>query len=205
MTLSIYQLKPRFQRLLSPFLRTLAGAGITPNQVTLAACALSVTYGIALAVAPHKRALLWGMPLLLLLRMALNAIDGMLANATASKTRLGALLNESCDQCSDVALYLPFALLPGLSSTLTVLVVVAGLLAEFSGVLVVTIGAPRGFEGPMGKSDRAFGFGLLSVLLATNAAAFWFKALLSTMLALSAWTVANRLRRGLQVSAPATP
>jgi CDP-diacylglycerol--glycerol-3-phosphate 3-phosphatidyltransferase len=165
MSISIYQLKPRFQQLLRPFLNLLARIGVTPNQVTLAAMALSVGYGAALALAPQCMGLWLGLPFFLLLRMALNAIDGMLANATGNKTALGALLNELCDQVSDVALYLPAALLAGVSSQLVVLVVVCALLVEFAGVLASSIGVARRFDGPMGKSDRAFSFGLLGLLV----------------------------------------
>ena len=122
MSISIYQLKPRFQQLLRPFLKLLTRIGVTPNQVTLAAMMLSLGYGAALALTPQWLGLWLGLPFFLLLRMALNAIDGMLANATGNKTALGALLNELCDQVSDVALYLPAALLAVVSSQLVVLV-----------------------------------------------------------------------------------
>ena len=39
---TIYQLKPAFQNLLRPIVRRLAAAGVTANQVTLAAFVLSV-------------------------------------------------------------------------------------------------------------------------------------------------------------------
>src|SRR5438067_13119714 len=123
MPLSIYQLKPRFQQLLRPMLASLAKGGVTPNQVTLGAMLLSLVYGFALASAPNTTALWFCLPLFLLLRMGLNAIDGMLATATGNKTALGALLNELCDQVSDAALYLPFAMAGGIAASLVVLVV----------------------------------------------------------------------------------
>lgn len=42
------------------------------------------------------------------IRMALNALDGMLARECNQQTRLGAILNETGDVISDIALYLPF-------------------------------------------------------------------------------------------------
>jgi CDP-diacylglycerol--glycerol-3-phosphate 3-phosphatidyltransferase len=204
MSLSIYQLKPRFQQVLRPVLATLARLGITPNQVTLGAMALSLAYGAALAHAPERTALWYGLPLFLLLRMALNAIDGMLATATGNKTVLGALLNEMCDQVSDAALYLPFALAADVSAPLVVLAVVAALLTEFAGVLAQATGATRRFDGPMGKSDRAFAFGLLALLVAAGAGPAWMNGLLALVLALAVLTVFNRLRRALGACAPAT-
>ena len=66
---------------------------------------------------------------------------------------------------ADAALYLPFALIPGLNAPLVVLVVVAGIIAEMAGALGPMLGVKRCYAGPLGKSDRAFAFGLLAVLL----------------------------------------
>lgn len=166
--------------------------------------ALSLAYGAALVFEPESAALWFGLPVFLLLRMALNAIDGMLASATGNKTRMGALLNEICDQVSDAALYLPFALAASVMPWLVAIAVVAALLAEFAGVLAQSIGAPRGFEGPMGKSDRAFAFGLIALLIGTGVAAAWLNGLLALVLVLCALTVINRLRGALRFSAQAT-
>ncbi|GJJ03303.1 CDP-alcohol phosphatidyltransferase [Duganella rhizosphaerae] len=203
MSFSIYQLKPQFQQLLQPLMRALVRCRVTPNQITLATMLLSVAYGAALAMQPQRAGLWIGLAGFLLLRMALNAIDGMLANATGQKTRLGTLLNEICDQVSDVALYLPFMLV--LPAPLVVLAVAAALLAEFAGVLALSVGAARRFDGPMGKSDRAFWFGLLGLLIAWGAAPLLLNGVLALVIALSAWTVVNRLRQALRASAPATP
>ncbi|MYM96550.1 CDP-alcohol phosphatidyltransferase family protein [Duganella vulcania] len=203
MSFSIYQLKPQFQQLLQPLMRALVRCRVTPNQITLTTMLLSVAYGTALAAQPQRAGLWAGLAAFLLLRMALNAIDGMLANATGQKTRLGTLLNEICDQVSDVALYLPFML--ALHAPLVVLAVAAALLAEFAGVLALSVGVARRFDGPMGKSDRAFWFGLLGLLIAYGAAPLLMNGILALVIALSAWTVVNRLRQALRASAPATP
>ncbi|NGZ84564.1 CDP-alcohol phosphatidyltransferase family protein [Duganella aceris] len=205
MSFSIYQLKPQFQQLLQPLMRALVRCRVTPNQITLTTMLLSVAYGAALACWPQRAGLWAGLAPFLLLRMALNAIDGMLANATGQKTRLGTLLNEICDQVSDVALYLPFMLAAGPHALLLALAVCAGLLAEFAGVLALSVGAARRFDGPMGKSDRAFWFSLLGLLLAYGAAPPLLDGVVALVIALSAWTVVNRLRRALRASAPATP
>jgi len=204
MSFSIYQLKPRFQQLLRPVLAALTRAGITPNQITLAAMALSVIYGAALAWRPTAAALWFGLPAFLLLRMALNAIDGMLATATGNKTALGALLNEMCDQVSDAALYLPFALAAGVAAPLVIAVVMFALLAEFAGVLAQAIGAPRRFDGPMGKSDRAFAFGVIALLIGFDTAPAWSNGLLALVLVLALLTIFNRLRQALRLCVPAT-
>lgn len=83
--ISVYQLKPRFQNLLRPGVQRLYRRGITANQVTLAACLLSLLVGaLAAGFASH----LWLfalVPLWMFLRMALNAVDGMLAREFGQK------------------------------------------------------------------------------------------------------------------------
>ena len=76
---SIYDVKPKFQKLLRPLVRALAGHGVTANQVTVAAMLISIAAGGAIVLQPAASRLLLLIPLVLFLRMALNAIDGMLA------------------------------------------------------------------------------------------------------------------------------
>jgi CDP-diacylglycerol--glycerol-3-phosphate 3-phosphatidyltransferase len=162
---SIYDLKSRFQGILRPSVSRLAAAGITANQVTLAAVALSLAGGAALALAPGHPLPLILLPLILFLRMALNAVDGMLAREHDQKSRLGAVLNELGDVVSDIALYLPFALLPGVAGWLPVLICLLAVIGEMTGVIGIQIGASRRYDGPMGKSDRAVVFGTLGVFV----------------------------------------
>src|SRR5690606_4055636 len=86
-TLSV--IKPAFQRLLRPLVDAGARAGITANQVTVAAMALSLAAGAVLMLVGDRALLL--VPIVLLLRMALNAADGMLAREHGQRSRLGAV------------------------------------------------------------------------------------------------------------------
>ena len=133
--------------------------------MTLFAVLLSFVLGGLVAWFPSERWPLLLIPAGLLVRMALNAIDGMLAREHDMKSDLGGVLNELGDVLSDAALYLPFALIPGVSAPLTVVAVVLAVTTEMAGVVAVQIGATRRYDGPMGKSDRAFAFGLLALLL----------------------------------------
>ena len=140
---SVYDLKPAFQGLLRPLVGRLAAAGATANQVTLAAMLLSLATGAVIALQPRETAWLLLLPGVLFLRMALNAIDGMLAREHDQKTRLGAVLNELGDVVSDAALYLPLALVPGFSPSLVVLIVLLATLTEMTGVLIQALGGSR--------------------------------------------------------------
>jgi CDP-diacylglycerol--glycerol-3-phosphate 3-phosphatidyltransferase len=137
-------------------------------------------------------------PVALFVRMALNAIDGMLAREHGMQSALGGILNELGDVISDVALYAPFATLAGVSPHAVGAVVLLAVLSEMTGVVAVQVGASRRYDGPMGKSDRAFVFGLLAVILdfgvGPGAWVNWALALVAvTLLA----TIFNRARRAL--------
>lgn len=194
---SIYQLKPAFQRLLRPLVRALAGAGVTANQVTLAAVALAFAVGAALRVCDGRSVLLL-LPLALFLRMALNAIDGMLAREHGQMSKLGAILNELGDVLADAAMYLPLALRPEFPPIAVVVLVLLAVIVEMTGVIGVQVGASRRYDGPFGKSDRAFAFGVLGLAFGFGApAGIWLDVLLWLLVALSALTIVNRARRAL--------
>jgi len=197
--MSIYRLKPAFQSLLRQLVRALARAGIRANQVTLAACLVSIGVGALLVLHPGQATLFVLVPTWMLLRMAMNAIDGMLAREFAQKTPLGAYLNEISDVLSDAALYLPFGLIAGSSMTAVAVVIVLAATSELAGAVAVMTGASRRYDGPMGKSDRAFVFGLLGLLVALGVPlAAWLNWVWAAVAALTALTIANRIRGGLR-------
>jgi CDP-diacylglycerol--glycerol-3-phosphate 3-phosphatidyltransferase len=203
---SIYGLKPGFQRVLRPIAQGLARVGITANQVTVAAVVLSLAAGAAIAVWPEQRWPLLLLPIVLLVRMALNAIDGMLAREHGMQSPLGAMLNELGDAVADAGLYLPLALVPGFDAPLVVVIVVLAIIAEMTGVVAVQIGASRRYDGPLGKSDRAFAFSALAVLLGLGVPAGpWVTALLALLILLLVVTIANRARAALQEAATPEP
>ncbi|PDQ17597.1 CDP-alcohol phosphatidyltransferase [Mesorhizobium sanjuanii] len=196
---TLYALKPAFQAKLRPLADRLARAGITANQVTFLAAALSVATGLVVArFAGHSPVFLL-MPVVLFVRMALNAIDGMLAREHAQASKLGMYLNELCDIVSDLALILAFAaVFPAWG---VVAFAIAGIVAEYAGVLGVAAGAGRNYAGPFGKSDRALALGVIGFLIACG---LWAEALtpfvFPAMATLSLATAINRIRSGLRGS-----
>ena len=203
---SIYDLKPAFQSLLRPIVGSLASFGVTANQVTVFAVVLSAAEGLYLAFAADPFWPLVLMPLVLLLRMALNAIDGMLAREFGQKSRLGAVLNELGDVVSDAVLYLPLAMLPAVDAVPIVLFVLLAMISEFAGVVGLQIAGGRRYDGPMGKSDRAFWVGLVAVLLAAG-------VLPAAMVGYIGWvfvvfsilTVVHRVQRALSMQETSRP
>jgi len=201
---SIYDLKPKFQSLLRPLSNALANAGITANMVTVSAMALSFATGAAILYSHIFRSLLL-LPVILFARMALNAIDGMLAREHNQKTPLGAILNELGDVFSDAALYLPLATFLPFDPSLIVVIVLFALLSEMTGIIGKQIGASRRYDGPMGKSDRAFVFGALGLLLGLGLPIFpAVRPVLWIMAVLLFLTIVNRARGALRELGGAT-
>jgi CDP-diacylglycerol--glycerol-3-phosphate 3-phosphatidyltransferase len=202
--LTIYQLKPAFQGLLRPLVTRLAKAGVTANAVTMTAMALSLGLGTTLCLLGRNHPdLFLLLPLWMFLRMALNAIDGMLAREFNQKTPLGAYLNELSDVVSDAALYLPFAFVAPFGWASISLLIFLSAVSEMAGALGPMVGAPRQYDGPVGKSDRAFLFGALGLWLGLTgqlpALVFW---LLPAACAGIGLNIVNRIHSGIAASKP---
>jgi CDP-diacylglycerol--glycerol-3-phosphate 3-phosphatidyltransferase len=199
--LSLYALKPRFQAWLRPLVGAIARAGITANQVTLAAAAVSVAVGAFVAWRlPDTRAFVL-IPLWMFARMALNAIDGMLAREFGQQSRLGAYLNELTDVVADMAMYAPFALLAPFAPAWVALVIVLAVISEYAGALGPLAGVSRRYDGPMGKSDRAFVFGALGLWVGiASPLPAWAAFVMPVLSVLLALTIFNRVRGGLNES-----
>lgn len=195
---TLYEIKPAFQALLRPLTSRLASAGVTANQITIGAMLLSVAAGILFAIYPDDRAVFWMLPAVLFIRMALNAIDGMLAREFGQASTLGMYLNELSDVVSDLALILPFAFVSPFAPAGVVAFAIAAVIVEFAGVLGIPAGIGRNYAGPLGKSDRALALGVVAVLVASGfALPAWLLWIFPLLAALSAVTVVNRVRAGL--------
>ena len=196
---SVYDFKPRFQNLLRPLMRTLAQAGFTPNAVTIIAILGSIIVGALVSQAGSHRSLLLLLPAWLFARMALNAIDGMMARELDMSTNLGAVLNELGDAVSDLGLYLPLAFIYEQARWPVIAFAIGAILTEFSGVLGRALGASRHYEGPMGKSDRAFIVGALGLatFFIRDAYSLW-PWIFSVAALLTVFTCRNRVSKALK-------
>lgn len=201
---TLYSIKPAFQNLLRPLVGRLVALGATANQVTVAAIFISVAAGAAIFLFPENAALFWILPVVLFARMALNAIDGMMAREFGQASRLGAYLNEIGDVISDMVLILPFAFVAPFSAPGVVAFALAAMLAEYAGVLGVMTGGGRGYDGPFGKSDRALALGIIAALIGSGfILPAWFGWIFPLMALLSVCTTVNRIRAGLHRAAGA--
>mgnify|MGYP000397717875 CR=1 FL=1 len=157
--ISTYQIKPAFQKLLKPVLYKLHEVGVTPNALTLLAVFLSVTMGLILYHNPSPVMRLI-VAFFFLFRMALNALDGMMATTYSMQSKLGEVLNELGDVISDGALYLSLLAFTT-KIELVFAFVVLMVINEYTGILAKVISGKRRYDGPMGKSDRALVIGVM--------------------------------------------
>ncbi|NRD73653.1 CDP-alcohol phosphatidyltransferase family protein [Shewanella sp. VB17] len=195
--LTIYDLKPKFQNVLRPIVVKLADKGISANQVTWFAVLLSASCGALIYISKEAVISLLLLPIILLLRMGLNAIDGMLAREHNMQTKKGAMLNEMTDVISDTVMYLPLAFCSIVSPVLLVAFVIVGIFTEMAGVVAQTINHDRRYDGPMGKSDRAFTMGLFAILLACELLSeTWVSVYLTVAGLLGLVTLYKRMHHG---------
>jgi CDP-diacylglycerol--glycerol-3-phosphate 3-phosphatidyltransferase len=164
--ISVYNIKPKFQQLIKPVMEFMHRKKFTPNHVTLLALFGSILTGVYVYLNDG-----WGylvvVPVYLFIRMALNAIDGMMARAYNAQSPLGEVLNELGDVLADLAIFYPLLLKFGMDKHPNILVFFIALMIinEFVGVLGKAMGGARRYDGPMGKSDRALFFGLLCLVI----------------------------------------
>ncbi|MFI3377382.1 CDP-alcohol phosphatidyltransferase family protein [Mammaliicoccus sciuri] len=163
--ISIYEIKPKFQQLLMPIVDWMRKIGMTPNQVTILALLLSIVTGIILSIFHENKWIYILMPIVMFVRMALNAIDGVMAKKYQMKSHLGLLLNELGDVISDLFLFIPFVFIAEDYGIGILLFISLSIISEMAGVTVQVIGSSRRYDGPMGKSDRAFIVGFISFLI----------------------------------------
>jgi len=200
-SLSTYELKPRFQEALRPLLRLLRGKGLTPNMLTVGALVFCLSFGVSVIFFREKALVFY--PAVLLARMALNALDGLMARVYDLRSNVGALLNELTDVLSDGFLYVPFLVFPEVSPMAFSTLLVLAHSCEVLGLAALLVGRQRSYRGPFGKSDRALLFGVLALLLSFNLLSEPSTlAFLCFGIALSMVTIWNRFKDALEGQAP---
>jgi len=197
--ISIYQLKSEFQRMLTPLLHGLKKMGVTPNQLTLSAIFLSAGIGVLIYFHSHHSYFLLLAAFGLLVRMMLNALDGMMAKTFLLQSKLGDVLNEVGDVLSDFFVFCPLFVFSEIHPLLVLSFILLSALNEFAGILAKAISGERRYDGPMGKSDRALVIGLyLIVSYFVQPVDFYATLFFSLVILLVLISTFIRLKRGLK-------
>jgi len=195
---STYDLKPAFQRLLSPVMERLHAWGVTPNGLTWMAIVLSGGLGAAFVQGLSDPRWFWMVVVGLLVRMMLNALDGMMARQYGMTSKAGAVLNELGDVVSDALVMWPLALLPGMHWGWVGALLWLSAVNEFAGILGSSIGTERRYEGPMGKSDRTLIWGVLCIGLGLRFdVTFGLMPAVYVVLACLVWSTWRRIKKTL--------
>jgi CDP-diacylglycerol--glycerol-3-phosphate 3-phosphatidyltransferase len=152
--MNLYATKAAANARLIPVVDRLAAAGVTPDQVTLAAVPVALLGGACLLASPSVPVLLLAVPVLAIVRIVLNLIDGNLARRTGKIHPRGELFNELGDRLADTAFLAPVAFLPGASPELVLLGVLVGVLASYVGITARAAGGERIYRGILSKPGR---------------------------------------------------
>lgn len=151
---NLYATKGAVNERLVPVVDRLARAGVTPDQLTLAAVPVAVLGGACLLASSAAPALLLVVPLLAALRIVLNLLDGSMARRTRRIHARGELYNELGDRLADTAFLAPVAFLPGAQPEVVLVGVLAGVLASYVGITARAAGGERIYRGILSKPGR---------------------------------------------------
>ena len=152
--MNLYAAKASVNERLVPLVDRLAAAGVTPDQVTLAAIPVAVVGGACLWLSPGAPGLLLAVPVLVVVRILLNLVDGNMARRTGRIHPRGELFNELGDRLADIAFLAPVAWLPGAMAEVVLLGVLAGVLASYVGITARAAGGQRIYRGILSKPGR---------------------------------------------------
>jgi len=150
--MGIYGIKPWFREQLKPLVKLLWN--VHPDVLTWAALALSILAGALLFESHENPMLALAVVPLIFLRLALNALDGMLAQETGKARPAGEVLNELSDRMADVAIFLGLTLSPQEDKLLGLLGIICILMVSYVGILGKAVGTERVYIGVLGKADR---------------------------------------------------
>jgi len=203
--MGIYSIKPWFVRRLRRVEDALVTRRVSPDALTALAVVASIAAGAAIAAGGMLGSPLWwlAVPPLVLVRLALNALDGQVARRTGRARPSGTALNEIGDRVSDAALIgaTGFVVQPALATG----ALASSFLVSFTGVLALALTGRRDSAGPAGKADRAALVAAAATVAVLVGSALPFTIALWSIIAGGIATAAIRLvrtQRTLEAHAP---
>ncbi len=150
--MGIYDIKPWFRQQLQPLIKLLWN--VHPDVLTWMAVVLSIVAGVLLYMSFWTPWLAFVVIPLLFLRLALNALDGLLAQQTGKARVAGEVLNEMTDRVADVAIFLGLTMCPLTDKFIGFVSIICIVMVSYTGILGKAVGAERVYSGVLGKADR---------------------------------------------------
>ena len=179
MDISIYKLKTKFQNLLMPICEKLVKLKITPNQITVTTVLLNIFFAGIIYKFSNYNFLYLTVPIF------------------NQKTKIGVFYNEAGDVISDTVFFYIFLRVIGINEVYNLLFIFLSALSEYIGVVAVMVDNKRHYEGPMGKSDRAFLISLLAIIYFFVGNQY-FDYILILSIILLIFTIYNRVKSSLR-------
>jgi phosphatidylglycerophosphate synthase len=157
------ELRTRSRAWPSAIARTLARAGLTPNQVSVASLVFAALAAFAFRQAGlgEGRTIGWLLAAVagIQLRLLCNLLDGLLAIEGGLKSKTGDLYNELPDRAADIMILVGAGLAVRTAPwgiTLGVAAAMIAVLTAYVRLLGGSLGLVQDFTGPMAKQHRMF-------------------------------------------------
>lgn len=192
--IGIYRIKPWFQKTLQPITNFLVAHKISPDWLTYGAIAVAGVMALALLAASNARIWLLVVAAGVVVRLALNALDGQVSRSLGYAGAWGEVKNELGDRVADALIFGALVFISQIPLTVSVAALIIALLTGYVGILSKAVSGVREYGGIMGKPDRMTVVALasLGVLLTGAWEIFTFALVLIILLGL--WTIIVRLR-----------
>jgi CDP-diacylglycerol--glycerol-3-phosphate 3-phosphatidyltransferase len=158
-----YAVKPRFRATLRGVEHLAVLRGVSADQITATGCACVLAAAAAVLAATLNPLWVIAAASLVILRLACNALDGMVATDTNTARPLGQVYNEFADRIGDVAVLIAVTVRADLV-WLGLAAIALTLLSSHMGTLAASAGGTRQYIGVMGKADRMILLALAAVV-----------------------------------------
>ncbi len=162
--MSIYAIKPKFQKFLSPIANLLINLKIHPTYINLFGVLISFIMAFSLLAAMKLPVLYWILPVGAFLRTACNALDGIVARGLNVSSSIGEVYNEFLDRISDAAIFFCVGFSQHGKITLAFAATICILINSYLGVIGKAAGGSRVYIGLIGKADRMILLGVMGVI-----------------------------------------
>jgi len=133
--------------------------------------------------------------LVLLLSSFLDALDGEIARKYKSESKFGDLLDHTLDRLADVAIFIGLAFNQQLPTIVTLLALIAILLASYAGTQAQALTNKRLYTALVGRADR-----LIILIVAAFAIPFYPQAMFYGIILIGVLSILTFFQRTIQTA-----